>query len=134
MTKHVRISLLAVSVFALLAVATAQAKPARVATTVTVTAGKPSEFGFKLSTKTVKTGSVTFNVTNSGTVPHDFRVCSAPVKNDAANSCVGHGTKLLSPGQSAKLTVNFTKAGTYEYLCTVPGHAIGGMKGVLKVT
>ena len=134
MSKHARISLLAVAVFALLAVATAQAKPAHVATTVTVTAGKPSEFGYTLSTKTFKHGSVTFNVTDGGTVPHDFKVCSAPVKNDAASTCIGHGTKLISPGQSQKLTVTFAKAGSYEYLCTVPGHALAGMKGLLKVT
>ena len=30
--------------------------------------------------------------------------------------------------------VTFAKAGTYEYLCTIPGHAAGGMKGLLKVT
>ena len=134
MTKHARLSLLAIAVFALMAVATAQAKPMRAAATVTVTAGKPSEFGFILSSKTLKPGSVTFNVTNKGTVPHDFKVCSTPVKNDAANACVGHGTALLSPGQSGKVTIKFTKAGTYEYLCTVAGHAIAGMKGVLKVS
>jgi len=134
MTKHARVLLLIPAAFALLAVATAQAKPTRVATTVTVTAGKPSEFGYKLSTHTVKTGSVTFNVTDSGALPHDFKVCSSPVKSDAADTCVGHGTKVISPGKSAKLTVTFAKAGTYEYLCTLPGHAIAGMKGLLKVT
>jgi uncharacterized cupredoxin-like copper-binding protein len=29
--------------------------------------------------------------------------------------------------------VTFSKAGTYPYLCTVPGHAAAGMKGVLRV-
>ena len=48
------------------------------ATTVTVTAGKPTEFGFRLSTKTVKHGAVTFKVTNSGSIPHDFKICSSP--------------------------------------------------------
>jgi uncharacterized cupredoxin-like copper-binding protein len=133
MIKHARILLLAVLALALTVAAAAQAKPARVATTVTVTAGKPTEFGFKLSTKTVTHGSVTFSVKNSGTVPHDFKVCSAAVKSDAANSCKGHGTAMLSPGQSAKLTVTLAKAGKYEYLCTVAGHAIAGMKGILTV-
>ena len=31
-------------------------------------------------------------------------------------------------------TVTFTKPGNYPYLCTLPGHAAAGMKGVLKVT
>ena len=103
------------------------------ATTVGVTAGKPSEFGFKLSAKTVAHGAVTFTVTNAGAIPHTFKVCSKATTT-AANSCTGKGTPMLSGGQKATLKVTFLKAGTYEYLCTVPGHAAGGMKGLLKVT
>jgi uncharacterized cupredoxin-like copper-binding protein len=29
--------------------------------------------------------------------------------------------------------VSFKKKGKYSYLCTVPGHAAGGMKGVFTV-
>jgi uncharacterized cupredoxin-like copper-binding protein len=91
------------------------------ATVVTVTAGKPSEFRFTLSTKTVKHGAVTFKVTGKGTLPHNF-------------SINGKTTKLLSQGQSQTLTVNFAKAGKFPYLCTVTGHAAAGMKGTLTVT
>ena len=100
-------------------------------TTVTVTAGKPSEFGFQLSTKTVKHGSVTFKVTNGGQIPHDFKICT---KGGTANACTGSVTKLLSSGASATLTHTFKTKGSYEYLCTVPGHAAAGMKGDLRVT
>lgn len=93
----------------------------RSATVVKVTAGKPSEFRFTLSTKTVKHGTVTFAVTAAGALPHDFQIA-------------GKKTKLLSPGQSQNLTVTFAKAGKYPYLCTVTGHAAAGMKGVLTVT
>jgi uncharacterized cupredoxin-like copper-binding protein len=41
-------------------------------------------------------------------------------------------TPNVDPG-SANLTVTFTKPGTYRYLCTLPGHAEAGMKGVLTV-
>ena len=40
----------------------------------------------------------------------------------------------LGKGQTDTLRVSVLKAGNYEYLCTVPGHAAGGMKGILKVT
>ena len=40
---------------------------------------------------------------------------------------------LIQPGQTAKLAVSFTKSGKYPYLCTVPGHAEAGMKGVFTV-
>jgi uncharacterized cupredoxin-like copper-binding protein len=103
------------------------------ATTVKVVAGKPSEFRFTLSTKTVKKGAVTFNLTNGGNLPHDLKICSSS-KGGTKNSCTGKATPQISKGGSATLKVTFTKAGTYEYLCTVPGHAAAGMKGVLKVT
>jgi hypothetical protein len=44
---------------------------------------------------------------------------------------VGKVTKLLKPGQSASFTVTVKKAGKYEFLCSVPGHAAGGMKGLI---
>jgi len=91
------------------------------ATVVTVTAGKPSEFRFTLSLKTVKHGTVTFKVTSKGGLPHDFKIN-------------GKKTRLLSQGQSQNLTVSFAKAGKYPYLCTVSGHAAAGMKGTLTVT
>jgi uncharacterized cupredoxin-like copper-binding protein len=96
--------------------ATSRATPTR----VTVTAGKPSEFRFKLSKTTVRHGTVVFKVVNRGTIPHDFKIR-------------GKKTKLLTPGHSATLRVVFTKARRYAYLCTVPGHAAAGMKGMLRV-
>jgi uncharacterized cupredoxin-like copper-binding protein len=40
---------------------------------------------------------------------------------------------LIQPGQTAKLAITFTKGGKFPYLCTVPGHAEAGMKGVFTV-
>ena len=88
---------------------------------VNVTAGKPSEFHFTLSKKTVARGTVNFLVINKGALPHDFKV-------------FGHKTKLLSPGQSQSLKVTFAKKGSYPFLCTVTGHAAAGMKGTFTVT
>jgi uncharacterized cupredoxin-like copper-binding protein len=103
------------------------------ATTVTVAAGTPTEFGFKLSTKSFPHGAVTFKVTNRGTIPHDFKIC-ASAKGGTANACAGTGTPQINPGSTATLKYTFKAKGTYEYLCTVPGHAAGGMKGDVKVT
>jgi uncharacterized cupredoxin-like copper-binding protein len=88
------------------------------ATTITVAA---TEYKFKLSTMTAaKPGAVTFKVSNKGKQPHDFKIN-------------GKVTKMLSPGASQSLTVTFAKAGSYPYLCTVPGHAQLGMKGTFTV-
>jgi mono/diheme cytochrome c family protein len=103
------------------------------ATVISVTAGKPSELAFKLSKSSkVAVGSVTFKVTNVGALPHDFKLCTKAVTSDKANSCTGKVTPVLAKGKSASLTLTLKK-GEYEYLCTEPGHAGGGMKGLIGV-
>ena len=121
-----------VAVSLLIAVATPAAQAAMRTTRVTVTAGKPSEFAFELSRKSVPVGAVVFTVVNRGSLSHTFKVCVSP-RGGKANSCKGKGTKLLVRGHRSTLRFVFAKKGTYEYLCTVPGHAAAGMKGDLKV-
>ena len=89
-------------------------------TNVAVTAGKPSEFKFTLSKKTVKKGIVVFKVVNKGMIAHDFKIA-------------GKKTKSLAKGKTQTLRITFKKAGKYAYLCTLPGHAPAGMKGVFVV-
>jgi uncharacterized cupredoxin-like copper-binding protein len=101
---------------------------------VAVTVTKATEFKFKLSKVALKKGVVAFKVTNGGNLPHDFKVCSSNKGTITANTCTGRSTPLVSPGQSNTLRVTFLRAGTYEYLCTVPGHAAAGMKGLIKVS
>jgi uncharacterized cupredoxin-like copper-binding protein len=93
-------------------------QPARAtATTIHVSGG---EFFFRLSAKSVATPRrVTFIFKNVGHVLHDFKI-------------KGKGTPLIQPGKTATLVVTFAK-GRYPYLCTVPGHAAAGMKGVFTV-
>ena len=101
--------------------------------TVTVKITPPNEFLFHLSSKKVPVGKVTFKVTNNGQLPHDFELCSSNKGTTALNACAGKTTPMIDPGQTKTLTVTVSKTGTYEYLCTVPGHAATGMKGVLTV-
>ena len=98
---------------------------------VSITAAK--EFSFTLSPKKVAHGSVTFKITNKGNLPHDFELCAANT-GGTATTCKGKVTPMINPGSSATLTVNVAKAGKYEYLCTVSGHAAAGMKGILTVS
>jgi uncharacterized cupredoxin-like copper-binding protein len=95
------------------------ASAGQTASTVNVTAGKPSELKFTVLPKTVTKGVVTFKVTNRGALSHDFKIG-------------GKVTALLKPGKTATLKV-ILKAGKAAYLCTVPGHAAAGMKGVITV-
>jgi len=103
-------------------------------TVVNVTAGQPSELAFKLSKlSSLPVGKVTFKVTNKGKIVHDFKVCARPAATTKANTCTGTGTKKIQPGKSAIVTVTFKAKGKYEFLCTVPGHAGAGMKGLVGV-
>ena len=91
--------------------------PAAGATAVTVDA---SEFKFALSRPSVPRGTVAFTLLNKGRIAHDF-------------SIDGKTTTLVPPGKSTVLNVTLP-AGSFFYLCTVPGHAAAGMKGTLRVT
>jgi len=79
------------------------------------------DFKFKLSSHSARPGKVTFKITNKGAVSHDLKIN-------------GVTSKLISPGKSTSITVNFKKKGSYYYKCTVPGHAALGMKGYFKIT
>ena len=89
------------------------------ATSVKVTAGKPTEFRFTLSKKSVAKGAATFRITNRGKLEHDFKIA-------------GKTSKKLKPGKSTTLKV-VLKKGKLKFLCTVPGHAAAGMRGTLIV-
>ena len=114
------IAVLAAAVTLVAAVSAFGGSNASSATTVNVTAGKPSEFHFILSKKTIVKGRTTFKVTNKGTIEHNFRIA-------------GKKTVLIKPGKTATLKVTFTKKGKFPFLCTVPSHAAAGMKGTLTV-
>ncbi|MGZ4394732.1 MAG: plastocyanin/azurin family copper-binding protein, partial [Gaiellaceae bacterium] len=86
-------------------------------TRVTVAA---SEFKFVFSKRSAPIGTVAFTVVNRGKISHNFKIG-------------GKVTPTLNPGQKATLTVIFKKKGRYAYLCTIPGHAAAGMKGLFAV-
>jgi plastocyanin len=110
--------------FALALVAAAIAAPlastARTRSAATVVNLSGKEFLFTLSRKSSPRGTFIFKFKNVGHVAHDFKIA-------------GKKTPLVQPGQSATLTVKVTKPGRYPYLCTVPGHAAAGMKGIFTV-
>ena len=80
-----------------------------------------TEYSFSLSTDTVPLGAVVFSLINDGKTPHNFSIAGMTSDN-------------LAPGGTATMTVTFTQAGPYNYLCTLPGHAAAGMQGTLTVT
>ena len=94
------------------------------------------EFAIGLDQTTVPHGDVTFKVTNTGTVVHEFVVvdtdttasqlpqASGAVDEDALT--VVDEVEDLEPGATENLTVNLA-AGHYAVICNIPGHYAGGM-------
>ena len=65
---------------------------------------------------------LTFNVTNTGATQHSFAI-------EVGDQT--YETALLDGGATETLEVPALAAGDYTTLCTVPGHAEAGMKGML---
>jgi uncharacterized cupredoxin-like copper-binding protein len=90
----------------------------------------------------VKRGEqVRFILKNVGKVDHEFMLDS--VANNAKhkiamekNPDMEHDDpngRRLNPDGSSEIVWRFTKAGTFEYACLIPGHYESGMKGTVVV-
>ncbi len=90
--------------------------------TVSVTA---VDFDFQLSEDSYSAGTYTFEVTNTGSMPHNFRV-------ERNGEDVG-GTDVLQPGASATVDVTL-EAGDYFFYCGVGQHRANGMEVPVTVT
>lgn len=82
------------------------------------------EFSYTLDTQQTSAGRIEFIVQNNGFMPHDFAI-----QGNGAE----YKTPMIEPGESARLSVEL-EAGTYTYICTIPGHEQLGMRGTLNVT
>lgn len=65
---------------------------------------------------------VNLRLVNTGEAFHDLTVPAADLVLSA------------EPGEQAVGAVEFAEPGRYEFLCSVPGHAQGGMRGTIIVT
>ncbi len=84
---------------------------------------------------------VQFVLRNIGQVDHEFMLDS--VANNAKhkiqmekNPDMEHDDpngKRLAPATSNEIVWRFTKAGTFEFACLIPGHYESGMKGTVVV-
>jgi uncharacterized cupredoxin-like copper-binding protein len=116
----VALAAVAIVSLALVQLASARTEP-RAGASATTDKVSAKEYSFKLSAKSIrKPGKVTFKVRNAGHLVHNLHI-------------KGKGTPDLQPGRTAKLSVRFTHEGRYRYLCTEPGHAAAGMRGVFTV-
>ena len=92
--------------------------------TISISSDPSGALKFNTASLSAKAGSDTFAFTNDAPLAHDFTIETPSGQKVAATPIFSGGTKSVT----ATL-----KPGTYTFLCTVPGHAAGGMKGTLTV-
>ncbi|OFX28007.1 MAG: hypothetical protein A2Z07_03165 [Armatimonadetes bacterium RBG_16_67_12] len=73
----------------------------------------------------VKPGRVGFRITNRGAIEHDFHI-------PAVEKHRAHAQHLVKPGETRTLEYDL-RPGTYEVVCTLPGHREAGMIAALEV-
>jgi plastocyanin len=105
---------------------------------VTLTFDGNDAFQFTPANETVPTGAqvtVTFN--NVGVLEHTWTLIPPGVDPLIATELDMLGTAgsgVLAGGESATFTFTAPGPGSYTFVCTVLGHAAGGMVGTLTVT
>jgi uncharacterized cupredoxin-like copper-binding protein len=84
---------------------------------------------------------VRFVLQNAGNVDHEFlidtvennaRHKAAMAKNPEMQHAEPNGRRL-APGTTSELIWRFTKPGSFEIACLIPGHYEAGMRGVVVV-
>jgi plastocyanin len=92
------------------------------ATTLTL-AADPTQIAFDTTSLTAKAGEVTIDFDNPAALEHNVAI-EQDGKEIAASPTITEGKTSVSAD---------LEAGTYTFLCTVPGHAEAGMEGTLVV-
>jgi mono/diheme cytochrome c family protein len=108
--------------------ATASSKPIPAKGGVlTMPANEQGRTLFASTAATAAAGSLQIAMPNPSSLQHDIALKADEGKGPE----IGKGA-VVGQGGTSKFTANL-KPGKYEFLCTVPGHEAGGMKGILTV-
>lgn len=104
-------------------------KPVDVSVTLT-------EFKVDASTHSVPANTlIHFNVTNSGTVVHEFVLEPASAQDEPmANGDLESEMEDIQPGETRTMDWTITEPGDYHLACYTPGHFEAGMITTITVT
>ena len=91
----------------------------------------PGEEGHNPDIRVNSGDEVTVSASNIGKSFHAFGVVTNPDDFNSVvfDSAIAAATNPLKPDESGSVTFVAGAPGTYYYICTVPGHALQGMKG-----
>jgi uncharacterized cupredoxin-like copper-binding protein len=115
-------------------------KPARTITVVMrEDAGKMQFVPERVDVK--KGDQVRFIIQNKGVLKHEFTLASVEDNNKHAELMKKYpdmehddpNAKSVDPDKSAEILWRFTKTGTFEFACLIPGHREAGMHGTVTV-
>lgn len=105
---------------------------------VSLTFDGGDDFMFSQTSATVETGAeVTVTLNNTGNLEHSWVLVNddvVPAEATDADALSGMTTGSIPAGDSSTITFTAPEAGTYQFVCTIAGHAVAGMAGVLTVT
>jgi uncharacterized cupredoxin-like copper-binding protein len=81
------------------------------------------------------TDVVNITIVNVGSMPHAFAITNAPKTGSTVqfNAEVG-ATSYLQPGKQGTVIFTPNNAGSFYYICPVPGHAELGMYGAVVIS
>ena len=115
-------------------------KPAR--TVTVVMSDGDGSMKFSPDHVDVKKGEqVRFVIRNEGALKHEFTLASVKDNDKHAEMMqkfpdMEHddpNAKSVDPGKTAEILWRFSKAGTFEFACLIPGHREAGMHGSVTV-
>lgn len=136
-----------IAIALILAACTGSGSPSASQTTAATSGGggttvnvSETEFKIEMDNTSIPAGSVTFNVTNKGTIPHEFVVFKTddapdalpmasdePEVNEDASDLESMGeVEDVEPGTSKSFTATL-EPGKYVAICNVEGHYSSGM-------
>lgn len=90
----------------------------------------------------VKKGDqIRFIIQNKGVLKHEFTLASVEDNNKHAELMKKYpdmehddpNAKSVDPGKSSEILWRFSKTGTFEFACLIPGHREAGMHGTVTV-
>ena len=115
-------------------------KPAR--TVTVVMSDDEGAMKFTPDRLDIKKGEqVRFVIQNKGALKHEFTLASVKDNDKHADMMkkfpdMEHddpNAKSVDPGKTAEIVWRFTKTGTFEFACLIPGHREAGMHGTVTV-
>ena len=97
-----------------------------------------NEFAYSATELSAPTGAeVTINMNNTGGLEHNWVLVAGnkdPYTVTEDDALFEIKSETAAPGQVTSFQFVAPEPGSYQYVCSIPGHAAGGMFGTIEIT